>query len=65
MRMYTPSVTARVEPRDTYGQHPVGRFRVIKRLARAPATDVAFAGYPDQRFTPRNGILVIRSHPQS
>jgi hypothetical protein len=27
------------------------------------APDVAIANYADQRFTSRNGILVIREHP--
>jgi hypothetical protein len=31
-------------------------------LAHA-ALDAAIASYPDQRFTLRNGILVIRQHP--
>jgi hypothetical protein len=26
------------------------------------ALDTAIANYPDQRFTPRNGIQVIRHH---
>jgi hypothetical protein len=26
--------------------------------------DAAIANYPDQRFTLRNGILVIRQHPR-
>jgi hypothetical protein len=29
------------------------------------AMDAAIANYPDQRFTLRNGILVIRQHPTS
>jgi hypothetical protein len=29
------------------------------------AMDAAIANYPDQRFTPRNGILVIRQHPRT
>ena len=29
------------------------------------AMDAAIANYPDQRFTLRNGILVIRQHPRS
>ena len=29
------------------------------------AMDAAIANYPDQRFTLRNGILVIRQHPSS
>jgi hypothetical protein len=29
------------------------------------ALDVAIANYPGQRFTLRNGMLVIRQHPQS
>ena len=28
------------------------------------ALDAAIANYPDQRFTLRNGILVIRQHPR-
>ena len=32
-------------------------------LAHA-ALDAAIANYPDQRFTLRNGILVIRKHPK-
>jgi hypothetical protein len=28
------------------------------------AMDAAIANYPDQRFTLRNGILVIRQHPR-
>ncbi len=28
------------------------------------ALDAAIANYPDQRFTLRNGVLVIRGHPQ-
>jgi hypothetical protein len=28
------------------------------------AMDAAIANYPDQRFTLRNGMLVIRQHPQ-
>jgi hypothetical protein len=27
--------------------------------------DAAIANYPDQRFTLRNGMLVIRQHPRS
>jgi hypothetical protein len=30
-----------------------------------PALDAAISNYPDQRFTLRNGILVIRQHPRS
>ena len=29
------------------------------------ALDAAIANYPDQRFTLRNGILVIRQHPRT
>src|SRR6202042_202965 len=29
------------------------------------AMDAAIANYPDQRFTLRNGILVIRQHPRT
>jgi hypothetical protein len=29
------------------------------------ALDAAIANYPGQRFTLRNGILVIRQHPKS
>jgi hypothetical protein len=29
------------------------------------ALDAAIANYPEQRFTLRNGILVIRQHPRS
>ena len=29
------------------------------------AMDAAIANYPEQRFTLRNGILVIRQHPRS
>ena len=28
------------------------------------AMDAAIANYPDQRFTLRNGILVVRQHPR-
>jgi len=34
-----------------------------RRVARYTSPMRRFANYPDQRFTLRNGILVIRQHP--
>ena len=41
----------------------MGCRRFHERCAGAAALDAAIAKYPDQRFTLRNGILVIRQHP--
>ena len=47
----------------------VRRLHVIAASASVAighaAMDAAIANYPDQRFTLRNGILVIRQHPRS
>jgi hypothetical protein len=54
----------RVEMWDQSDQH----IRVIAASASVAvghaALDAAIANYPDQRFTLRNGILVIRQHPR-
>jgi hypothetical protein len=47
----------RVEMWDQSDQHI--------RWGERSGLDAAIANYPEQRFTLRNGILVIRQHPRS
>ena len=43
----------------------VAAWLAIVVVALFPSiVDAAIANYPDQRFTLRNGILVIRQHPR-
>ena len=55
----------RVEMWDQSDQHI--RWVIAASASAAlghAAMDAAIANYPDQRFTLRNGILVIRQHPR-
>ena len=53
----------RVELWDRHDQHIRWVIAASSSVAIGHATlDAAIANYPDQRFTPRNGILVIREH---
>ena len=54
----------RVELWDRHDQHIRWVIAASSSVAIAHAAlDTAIATYPDQRFTLRNGILVIRQHP--
>jgi len=54
----------RVEMWDRADQHIRWVVSASSSLAVAHAAfDAAVANYPEQRFTLRNGILVIRQHP--
>jgi hypothetical protein len=54
----------RVEMWDQTDQHIRWVVAASTSVALAHAAlDAAIASYPDQRFTLRNGILVIRQHP--
>jgi len=54
----------RVELWDRYDQHIRWVIAASSSVAVGHATlDAAIANYPNERFTLRNGILVIRQHP--
>lgn len=54
----------RVEVWDRSNQHIRWVIAASSSVAIGHAAlDVAMSSYPDQRFTLRNGILVIREHP--
>ena len=56
----------RVEMWDQSDQHV--RWMIAASVSVAvghAAMDAAIANYPEQRFTLRNGILVIRQHPRA
>jgi hypothetical protein len=48
------------------GDSQLHTLSVLEELREASKGlwDAAIANYPDQRFTLRNGILVIRQHPR-
>ena len=55
----------RVEMWDQSDQHVRWVISASASVAIGHAAlDAAIANYPDQRFTLRNGILVIRQHPR-
>jgi len=55
----------RVEMWDTNEQHIRWVIAASASVAVGHAAmDAAIANYPDQHFTLRNGILVIRQHPR-
>ena len=55
----------RVEMRDQSHRHVRWMIAASASVAVGHAAmDGAIANYPDQRFTLRNGILVIRQHPR-
>ena len=56
----------RVEMWDQSDQHVRWVIAASASVAVGHAAmDAAIANYPDQRFTLRNGILVIRQHPRT
>jgi hypothetical protein len=56
----------RVEIWDGTDQHVRWMIAASASVAVGHAAlDAAIANYPDQRFTLRNGILVIKQHPRS
>ena len=56
----------RVEMWDQSDQHTRWVIAASASVAVGHAAmDAAIANYPDQRFTLRNGILVIRQHPRA
>ena len=53
-------------PADRSASHrPASAFCLDLVAIGHAAMDAAIANYPDQRFTLRNGILVIRRHPRT
>jgi hypothetical protein len=55
----------RVEMWDCNDQHIRGVIAASASVVVGHAAlDAAIANYPDQRFTLRNGMLVIRQHPR-
>ncbi len=56
----------RLEMWDRSNQHVRWMMAASASVAIGHAAmDAAIANYPDQRFTLRNGILVIRQHPRT
>jgi hypothetical protein len=61
-----PNLPFRVEMWDQSDQHIRWVIAASASVAVGHAAmDAAIANHPDQRFTLRNGILVIREHPRS
>jgi hypothetical protein len=59
------NLSFRVEMWDQSDQHIRWVIAASASVAIGHAAmDAAIANYPDQRFTLRNGILVIRQHPR-
>ena len=59
------STTSRATSPSGRDVGPVGSAYVIAASASVAVGHAAISNYPDQRFTLRNGTLVIRQHPRS